>query len=215
MGLSNIQKGVRKVVIKQVLEYLKHKYKCHMIILYGSYANGTNDDRSDIDIMGFSDDVNNCINDNSIINGVELDSWIYNTSDMTNVEDFIHILDGKVLLDEQEKSSTFFNRIQELYDRGPVKMSSNDKEHSVKWLNRMFNRCKKKDLEAYYRHHWLVVESLQIYFDIRGLWYLGSKKSLEWLKEHDLQAYELYALALKGKVGGVEVRNYINHVINV
>lgn len=65
-------------IINEVKSYLKNKYNCHSMILYGSFANHTYTDESDIDIICFCNNINNR-NDTSKINGRQLDAWIYDT----------------------------------------------------------------------------------------------------------------------------------------
>ncbi|MGH4119834.1 nucleotidyltransferase family protein [Clostridium sp.] len=44
-------------ILENIINYLKEQYNCHSIILYGSFANDTYTDESDIDIICFCDKV--------------------------------------------------------------------------------------------------------------------------------------------------------------
>ena len=44
------------MLLKDVVNYLKNKYECHSIILYGSYVTGDFTDESDLDVICFTDD---------------------------------------------------------------------------------------------------------------------------------------------------------------
>ena len=45
-------------------------------------------------------------------------------------------------------------------------------------VKRMLLRTMRGDVEGYYRWHWLLCDSLEIYFDIKGIHYYGPKKQL-------------------------------------
>lgn len=61
----------------------------------------------------------------------------------------------------------------------------------------MLNRARKSDVEGNFRYHWLLVDSLEIYFRVKGIRYLGPKKSLIHLKNNDAIAYEYFSNALR------------------
>ena len=55
----------------------------------------------------------------------------------------------------------------------------------------------REDPERYYRWHWLLFDSLEIYFDVKGLHYYGPKKALRHLEQTDREAFRIYAKALQ------------------
>lgn len=181
--------------IDEVKNYLIENYNCHSIVLYGSYANGTETSESDIDLICFSDEFDNQ-NDTSIFQGIQLDAWIYNTKMMENSEELLHVRDGKIICDEKGLSEKMLQDIKEVFNKGPKKKNDEEKEFLVSWMNKMLRRAGKGDIEGDFRYHWLLVDSLEIYFNLRDLWYLGPKKSLIWLKENDEITYSLFKEAL-------------------
>ena len=86
--------------ILDVINNLKSKYNCHSIIFYGSYVTGEFTHESDLDVICFTDGYYNQ-NDNHILNNVQLDAWIYNTNEMDDPRKFLHIRNGKLLLDQR------------------------------------------------------------------------------------------------------------------
>jgi hypothetical protein len=76
----------------------------------------------------------------------------------------------------------------------------------------MLKRSQKNDFEGNYRFHWMLKDSLEIYFNLRGLWYLGPKKSLEWLKQNDLVAYGLFESAFDKNVEISDVKKLIDYI---
>lgn len=201
-------------LILEIKNYLIDKYNCHTIILYGSYANGNYTDESDIDIICFSDNQSN-YNDTSIYNGKQLDVWIYNSQELNKPEKFLHILTNKVLLDTRNLSSTFLNKINEIYLKGPEKLDENKRKFLKDWLKKMLIRTQKGDIEGNYRHYWMITDSLELYFELKGLWFLGPKKSLRWLSNNDIYAYNLFNEALNSTSGSEEAKKLIEFIIGL
>ena len=78
----------------------------------------------------------------------------------------------------------------------PVKTKA-ENEHNLAWCQKMLNRTERKDAEGLYRMYWLLKDSLEIFFDIEMKYYFGPKKSLHYLEEHEPEAFEIYAAALR------------------
>ena len=60
----------------------------------------------------------------------------------------------------------------------------------------MLLRTMRGDIEGYYRWHWILCDSLEIYFDIKGIHYYGPKKALRFMEENDSEAFHIYSKAL-------------------
>lgn len=204
---------MEKSIIENIRNYLKEQYNCHSIILYGSFANGTYTDESDIDIICFCDNILKK-NDTTIINGRQLDAWMYDTNMMVKQEELLHIHGGKILLDEKDLCTRLIANIKELFNEGSRKLTVEEINFQKNWLTKMLNRAKKGDIEGNFRYHWMLVDSLEIYFGIKGLWYLGPKKSLYWLKENDRNAYKLFNDALNINSSFEKIENLILFIIN-
>ncbi|GMQ62449.1 nucleotidyltransferase domain-containing protein [Vallitalea maricola] len=200
-------------LLLELKDYLREKYKCHIIILYGSYARGDFTEESDIDIICFGDDIAHC-NDTQIFNGKQLDVWIYDTKQMNEPENYLHILNNKILLDDKGIAQDFINKIQKVYDDGPARLDEGKKQFNRDWLLKMFRRTKKGDVEGMYRHHWMIKESLEIYFELQGKWFLGVKNSLRWLQENDEEGYILFKNAFEGEAGSEECRKLIEYIVS-
>ena len=191
-----------KINLEALKNYFINKYKCHSIILYGSFSSGDFTEESDIDLLCFSDSIE-VNNDTSIFEGRRLDSWINITEDMEKPFDFLHIREGIILLDERNLCTSFMENINDIYNKGPQKLSEEEKDFMKNWLKKMLDRSKKGDIEGDFRYHWMLNDSLEIYFNIKDKWYLGPKKSLKWLYENEKSAspngvYTAYAYSFEG-----------------
>ncbi|KOP78762.1 DNA polymerase III subunit beta [Bacillus sp. FJAT-21945] len=202
------------VLFDRVTKYLIQKYNCHTIILYGSYSRGDFTEESDLDIVCFSDSTENK-NDVEFFEGIQLDAWVYNTEKMNNPEQFLHIYKGKILLNKKGFAKKFLLGIESIFNNGPDKPSSEEKEFLKAWLRKMYLRSNKNDIEGNYRFHWMLKDSLEIYFSLNGLWYLGPKKSFSWLRENDEVAYNLFnnVLSKNAKENNIdELLEYLNRM---
>ena len=174
-------------------DYLVNKYNPHTIILYGSRARGDATETSDIDIACFCDDIVET-KDARLFHDVYLDAWIYPTSYMESVPpEALRFSEGILLLDKKSCGVHYLLAVQERLKRGPEKLSTVDRDHQVKWIHKMLKRIRAGDLEGNYRKSWLRFQLLESYFTLRDLWFLGDKRSFIWLKENDLNAYQLFA----------------------
>jgi hypothetical protein len=120
---------------------------------------------------------------------------------------------GKVLLNDKGLADKFLTQIENIFDSGPKKLSNQEKEFLKGWLRKMYLRSNKNDIEGHYRFHWMLKDSLEIYFELKGLWYLGPKKAISWLSENDEVAYKLFknALAKDAKKNNIEqLIEYLN-----
>jgi predicted nucleotidyltransferase len=203
-----------KMLFDNVKKYLIQKYNCHTIILYGSYSRGDFTEESDLDIVCFSD-ITEEKNDLESFEGKQLDVWIYNTKKMDNPEQFLRVYKGEILLNDWGVAENFLSKIQKIYNNGPKKLSNEEKDFLKSWLRKMYLRSNKNDIEGDYRFHWMLKDSLEIYFELKGLWYLGPKSSFNWLKENDVMVYDFFtnALAKDAKKSNIEeLLDYINGI---
>jgi predicted nucleotidyltransferase len=201
-----------KAFLEKVKIYLLQKYDCHTIILYGSYSRGDFTEESDVDIVCFSDAVIEDKNDTAFFEGKPLDVWVYQTEKMKNHEQFLRLHKGEIWLNEKGAAQEFLSKIKDTYDAGPQKLSDEEKDFLKSWLRKMFVRSRKDDIEGNYRFHWMLKDSLEIYFDLKGLWYLGPKLSFTWLRENDGRAYELFRNALSTNALQADIEQLIDYI---
>ena len=200
-------------ILNSVKEYLQEKHKSHSIILYGSYASGDYSEESDIDLLCFCDDPIQ-ENDTTTILEIPLDAWLYKTEKMGEIEKYLHIKGGAILVDERGLCTGFLKKIDDKFNEGPILMSYEKKMFYKEWLLKMNRRAAKNDIEGLFRHHWMLTDSLEIYFNIIGKWYLGPKKSFKWLYQNDLKAFKLFSNALGLNATSTMVCELIEHIAN-
>ena len=109
--------------MEQIIEYLKKTYNPLSIILYGSYANGTNNLNSDFDALIISFD-HEIYHDTSFVSDIQLDVFVYPEAyfnESLDCEEFIQIFDGKIITDTQGKGNELKSRILSYIKNRPCK----------------------------------------------------------------------------------------------
>ncbi len=183
-------------MLERIKTFLTDRYNPISLIVYGSYADGTAGLHSDFDALLIYDGPS--VHDSSIVEGITLDVFCYSRNAFCvafEPKDFVQIWDGIILLD-QDGTAKKLQKAVISYIGSIPKKSRQEITQSISWCEKMLRRASRGDAEGFYRWHWLLSESLEIYFDILGEYYYGPKKSLSKLRTErpsDFAAYE-YAL---------------------
>ncbi len=183
--------------MEEIIEYINQTYNPLSVILYGSYADGTNNLNSDFDALVISDS-NKIFHDTSFVNGIQLDVFVYPVSYFEkdySCEDFVQIFDGKIISDTNGMGKALKSRILSYIESRPQKADEEIKA-DIDWCVKMCERTKRCDAEGMYRWHWVLVDSLEIFCNSLHHIYLGPKKSLKWMKENHPEAFACYEKAL-------------------
>lgn len=186
----------------EILNYLREKYTPTGIIVYGSFANGTNGENSDFDALAMTnkDDISDYLHDHCVVAGVTLDVHIYPERYFTGkieYEDFIQVFDGRIMLDENGTAQKLKDAVNRYIDSIPPKTPA-ENEQNVSWCEKLLLRGQRGDAEGFYRLHLLLTESLEIYADLQGWYYFGPKKTLLRMKTEDGESYRRYEAAVRG-----------------
>ena len=183
--------------MNKIIDYIKEKYSPLSIIVYGSYADGTNGPYSDFDALVISS-LHEQSHDTSFVNGVQLDVFVYPESRVESeldCEDFIQISEGRVIMDQDGIGCAFQSRVLEYLKSLPRK-SFSDIQENIDWCFKMCNRVKRGDAEGMFRWHWLLTDSLEIFCEAAQHPYMGPKKALKWMETEHPAAFALYKKAL-------------------
>lgn len=201
--------------MKQIIEYIKEKYNPISIILYGSYANGTNNLNSDFDSLVISYD-HEQFHDTSFVDGVQLDVFVYPASYFDgnyDCSDFIQIFDGKIITDCDGQGKALQTNVLSYLQNRPQK-SKAEIDADIDWCIKMLARVKRCDAEGMFRWHWVLIDSLEIYCDVMRQPYFGPKKSLKWMEENYPAAFDCYQKAL-GEFSFDSLEKWIAYLRNI
>lgn len=183
--------------MKKILSYLYKTYAPETVLLYGSYADGTNGEGSDFDALLIAP--GEARHDNSVVEGVPLDVWVYPPETFMGdfaPEEFVQVLGGTLVLDAFGQGAKLLGQVEGFVSSLPPK-TLEERQEEVAWCRKMLERTKRQDAEGVYRWHWLLCDSLEIWCDVAGLPYLGPKKSLKTMEKKAPEGYALYEGALR------------------
>lgn len=184
-------------LVETIKNYLIDTYDPCAIIVYGSFANGSANKNSDFDALVIAD--HGKMHDSSVINNTVLDVFVYPMDVFQSsyaAEEFIQVFDGKILLDKNGIADQLQKRVRDHIEQMPLK-TADEIQQEIDWCEKMLSRTSREDSEGYYRWHWLLIDSLEIYFDVKQLHYFGPKKALRYMEQADAEAFNIYSLALK------------------
>ena len=84
---------------------------------------------------------------------------------------------------------------------------------NVDWCIKMLARVKRYDAEGMFRWHWVLIDSLEIFCDIKQHTYWGPKKALKWMEKNHPSAFVCYKNALDNfSINSLE--NWIAYIKN-
>ena len=184
-------------ITDKILAYLKDTYQPDAIIAYGSFADGSANKNSDFDALVIADKER--MHDSSVIDGIVLDVFIYPPDTFRqnyDPEEFVQVWDGNILLDTNGVAASLQKQVLDYIAHIPRK-TAEEISQEVRWCVKMLSRTMREDAEGYYRWHWVLFDSLEIYFDVKGLYYYGPKKALRFLEQTDPASFRIYAKALR------------------
>lgn len=182
--------------MEDILNYLYGTYAPDALILYGSCADGTDNEDSDFDALVLAEHAPH--HDVSIVEGVQLDVWVYPADYFAaddTLEEIVQIADGVVLHDPRGIGASLRERVQSYAAARPEKSAAENAE-SLAWRRKMLARTARADAEGLYRWHWLLADSLEIACELLHQPYRGPKKSLRWLEQAQPDLYAVYTRAL-------------------
>lgn len=182
--------------MESLLNALDAAYAPEVLILYGSYADGTNGADSDFDALLLADHAP--CHDVSVVEGVQLDVWVYPPdyfADDASLAEVIQIEDGIIVHDPHGRGAMLQSRVRAMLAAQPGK-SAEENAEALAWCRKMLKRTERKDAEGLFRWHWLLTESLEIACDLLHHPYPGPKKALRRLERVHPALHAAYARAL-------------------
>jgi len=183
--------------MKEIMEYIRRNYDPLCIIVYGSYADGTNNQDSDFDALVISEK-HGKFHDTSFVSGIQLDVFVYPAAYFAGDFDcggFVQIFDGKIVLDTDSLGAELKTRVLSYMKSRPRKTDAEIRA-AADWCVKMLARTKRLDAEGMFRWHWVLVDSLEIFCDVMRHPYWGPKKTLRWMERDHPEAFACYKKAL-------------------
>jgi len=206
-------KNGHEPLIGRVCSELVARYGVHSVVLYGSRANGTATPDSDYDIAAFGP-VERLVRDARQVDGSYLDVFIYPEAELAGeAEEHLKLRGAKVLMQRGSEAEEFLARLDRLHARGPAPLSTDEIALRKSWALKMVARIERGDDEGNYRRVWLLTALLEDYFALRGKWFDGPKKALQWLAGHDPASHRAFSIALRPGADVSAIRALAERVI--
>ena len=196
--------------MEQILEYLKNTYSPVSILVYGSFADGTNDETSDFDCMLIvSEKERN--HDDAIINGIQLDCFIFTEDELQGekTETFLTAYNSHIVVDNGI-GAELKRRVHDYVEKNS-NTPKEEKDFLTSWIQKTILRITKNDDEGNMRAISFLAESLLDYHTIRDMFYFGSKKAIASLRKMDAEGYTLFhnAVTLRSNEAIIKWAEYI------
>lgn len=191
----------RDPALRAIVDHLRSAHACHTVVLYGSLRALGPDAKpwSDVDLMAMSHE-GPARRDTSIVAGLALDAWIYpEPADAIEEGHLILLREGIVLVEEGSQGRNLVERARRIYERGPKPTDAAERAHRLAWATRTVARLRAHPPESgemRFRKATLVVELLEWWFTLRGMWFLGPRAGLEWLAANRPPAHADLSCAL-------------------
>lgn len=201
----------RDALIASVVQYLKRHYRCHTIILFGSYARGQEAPESDMDLLAFTDYPHPNV-DTHTVGGIQLDCMLHDSSELVACNAMLQAVDGVAILDEEGLAQGFLAGLSQLRNLAAPEYTREEAEFQLDWLHKTLGRCQKGDPEGDYRRHWMLVDSLEIALTLRHVLYEGPKLALQQLRQRDFEAYTAYCAALRPQATADDLKAWIRQL---
>lgn len=125
---------------------------------------------------------------------------------------FIQIFDGMIIVDNEERGKTLQMKVRSYLQNRSQKTKA-EIDANVDWCIKMLARVKRYDAEGMFRWHWVLIDSLEIFCDIKQYTYLEPKKALKWMEKNHPSAFVCYKNALDNfSINSLE--NWIAYIKN-
>jgi hypothetical protein len=143
------------------------------------------------------------LRDSRVVDRVHFDVFVYPEEALATVDPpLLRLLGGQVLRERDGAGTALLDRVRARFQGGPDPLPADQRTASILWAQRMLDRIARNDgATADYRRMELVVQALQDYFALRGLWFRGPKVAFPWLLAHDDAAHRAFEAAMQAGAG--------------
>jgi hypothetical protein len=185
-------------VLDLLCHQLMSEHALHTVLLYGSRADGSAGPASDYDLAVYGP-MAEPFRVARRVNGAYLDIWAYPEAELAASPGAEHLRfrGCRILMKRGVEAEALLARIETRFAQGPAPLPRGEAEARLVWAHKTLARARLGDPEGHYRRFELVQVLLEDYFQRRGLWFLGAKKSLRWLSQQDEPSYRLFCQALE------------------
>lgn len=169
---------------------------CHTVLLSGSRARGDATPESDWDLCGIRP-TGETARDAGLWEGMWLDAWLLSESTVAAGGEPLAFLAGaRVLHDPQGWGQRLITAARQAASLPPVPLPAAEQVLRRAWMHKTLIRAARGDPEGDFRRAWLLSDSLETFFALRGLRYPGPKGALQQLARERPASHQLAVAAL-------------------
>lgn len=202
-------------ILTAIVRTLRHKYRCHTILLYGSRARGQTTPTSDYDVVGVS-----ARGPKTRIarkqDGKYWDVFVYPEKDLRKLGDqHLSWKQARILFCETRYGQQLLRRISALQAK-PFRPHPGYEIKILKvWAQKQLERCRRHDIHGLFRRAEFLAALVDHYFMIRQRRFWGPKEGFAWIERYDPTTYRLIKRALKAPTNLSYLRTAASHVYRV
>jgi predicted nucleotidyltransferase len=170
--------------LDEIAAMIAARHGCHAVLLYGSRARG---------------DAGAEVHEVYTWRGAAIDAFVVADAAVAGEPpgELMRLHDAVVLRDEHGHGRALLQRISARYERGPGAPGEVEAATLRAWVDKMVGRLTDADrVLAGFRRAELLAQLPEVYFTLRGRWWLGPKAGLAWWRAHDPAVHAAYAAAL-------------------
>ena len=202
--------------LEWICNKLVAEHRAHTILLYGSRAEGSAGKDSDYDLAAYGP-IDTPFRIARLVKGEYVDVWAYPEAELQRDPNVGHLrLRGSQIVQQRgSEAEAFLGRIEDYFLRGPEPLSAGETEARKVWAYKTLARAARGDPEGNYRRFELIQVLLENYFQVRGQWFLGPKKSLRWLEQFDPPAFRSFCMALQPNASNEAIASLVHLMVGV
>lgn len=195
-----------------IKDTVQQHFPHHTMILYGSWARAQATKESDVDLF--------CIGDNGEYHQRTLykderllDAWCTSVDAMPDPKDLLHLSSGIVLYQRNDEGTKLMSAINKALEQPPPPMPIWKQETYRQWTQKMLRRSRRNDPEGDFRRHWLLFDSLSLWFSLRQIHYPGPKAAVHWLQRNEPITHKAFCQAMTPGASLEDIEAWITKVI--
>ena len=164
------------------------------MILYGSRAVGAANEESDVDLWVLTpSDVPERVNRPH--EGYVLDLSFVHPERLPETAELAYLRYGIVVYDTEGRGAKILSEARAHWRTAPVPLKPEERDFQLRWMRKMLARSEGDSVDAHYRRHWMLLDSLPLWFSLRQLRYPGAKAAFSWLKREAPETYAIFQRA--------------------
>lgn len=191
-------------MIQKIIQQLKSEYGIHSILLYGSRAGDDFREDSDYDLLCLRPEGKR-VREILEMEGLTIDLIVDDESILLRPDEVQYLWQSQILLDENGFAQKLLSAALTYINSPAHPLPPNRVKQRKKQVQDSLVYIKTTNLLGNYRRHDLLAKLLPLYFDLKGVRYLGDKHALKWLEVHEPKLYQAFEKALSKEADIAEI----------